>query len=37
MTKLLSVKESWKAKEQEYLPTGTNATFYDYIAERVSN
>ncbi|CAB4040557.1 Hypothetical predicted protein [Paramuricea clavata] len=34
MTKLLTVKESWNAKEQQYLPTGTNATFYDYIAER---
>ena len=36
MTKLLAVKESWNAKEQQNIPTGTNAAFYDYIAERVS-
>ena len=35
--KLLTVKESWNAKEQQYLPTGFVATFYDYIVARVRN
>lgn len=35
--KLLTVQELWNAKEQQYLPTGVVATFYDYIAARVSN
>ena len=36
-SKLLTVKELWNAKEQQYLPAGVVPTFYDYIAARVSN
>ena len=30
-TKLLTVKELWNSKEQQYLPIGVVPTFYDYI------